>query len=295
MQLVTIIRYAAAMGVLGGSWAPCLGLAADPAGLPGAITEEKSFGNGVGGFVGIRAWANSWDMPLGDTVFVVPNPLGPALWLQEVGANRVSSTQFSTIPFFGVRMGKLSATLTHSLKTSYTVPDIASGVKRSETDLALGYSIVPSVSVSAAYKYASIDRTLTDRATALAGGNPNPATVRALLLGVSGTVPLDRDWGLYGTFAYGPARTTIAAVGRDIRGDYRIAEFGFSRRLDVGGAVLKNGLTVTAGYRTQIVNLNDVPFRTYDATVAGFPEIANQNSKQTSTTQGLVFGLLGYF
>jgi hypothetical protein len=269
----------------------CLPLAGFAAETAGQDASAASW------FGGVRVWANTWDVPLGDMVVVIPNPLLPSPVLRQIPVSKPSSTEFSVIPYLGYRFGDFSISASRQLKSNYAAEGASDGVKRSETDLTFGYTVLPSVTASIALKEAKISQTATDTVAASAG-TVSPGKIQALLIGLSGSAPISNNLGIYGNFAVGPATLKVdyEPFGSKFNGDYRVGEFGFSYRIPTGGGTpLLKGLTATVGYRTQVVKIRDLPFVSYDMST-GVPAFQSIDPKvQTSTTQGIVLGIVGSF
>lgn len=260
-----------------------------------AAGEGATESFGTTWFGGVRAWVNSWDVPLGDSMLVIPSPTAPSPALKIVPTSRQSNTEISAIPYVGIKSGNVSVSLAHQFETKYSVSDASNGIKRKETDITFGYAILPGLTASVGVKEARISQTDTDHLAQSEG--QKPAKVQVLLFGISGSAPLNNDWGLYGNVAYGPSRTKIdyGPLGNKFNGDYKIGEFGLSYRIPMGTVSTVKSLTATLGYRSQVVKARNLPFPAYDLST-GTPVLQSLNpSSQTSTTQGLVFGLVGAF
>jgi hypothetical protein len=251
--------------------------------------------SGTTWFGGVRAWVNSWDVPLGDSMLVIPSPTARSPVLKIVPTSRQSNTEISAIPYVGIKAGNVSVSLAHQFETKYSVSDASNGIKRKETDITFGYAVLPGLTASVGVKEARISQTDTDNLAQSEG--QKPAKVQVLLFGISGSAPLSTVWGIYGNVAYGPSRTKIdyGALGNKFNGDYKIGEFGLSYRIPLGAGSTVKSLTATLGYRSQVVKARNLPFPAYDLST-GTPVLQSLNpSAQTSTTQGLVFGMVGAF
>lgn len=250
-------------------------------------------------FIGQRVWLATWDQAYLDALVVIQNPLNPVPMIQETSSRAVSDTAFFPQTSFGVRFKNWTLSTTLVPQTKFTSGGLAvdDTIRRDEVDLSVGYAFSPNIVGSIVYRTARIDQVATANATRLTGVGGS-YKVEGLLVGVSGSAQLQGPLALYGNIGYGPARQTIFASGTSelrFNGDYQISEVGFAYRLADNPALLGfTSLSMQLGYRSQTVTLNDIGFGTYST--GSVPAlIATQSKSVRSTTQGIVFGIVGAF
>jgi len=128
--------------------------------------------------------------------------------------------------------------------------------KRRESDLNLGYSVVPGVGIVLGYKDATETR---DTSLGIQPGRTPVLTtkVRGLLLGATGNFVVVDKLSFYAQAGYGPARFRLRfadpALGTvKANGSYIIGELGLSYPI-WSNAARGSGAVAAVGYRTQTV------------------------------------------
>ena len=150
------------------------------------------------------------------------------------------------------------------------IPVSLSG-ERSEWDINVGYYLLPTLAVTAGYK--RIKREISmhipdDFSLTFFNQAGNTATVDAnqlkqdfiepnnktdgLMLSITSVVPLQHQFSLYGSFAYGWLKTK--GGGKTVDSKYKLGELGllYSHRFDQMAAL--NAASVYFGYRFQFLN-----------------------------------------
>ena len=261
----------------------------------GTVAEKSAEIAGARVFLGLRLWANQWQVPTTYTQVVVTNPATGALGLRAVDRTVQSNTRFVPIPVAGVQYGKILASASFFPTTSYsTKGELNRDVGRREFDLNIGYAILPSLVLSVGYKDAKINGFSNTIAN-------DRYTIRALLLGVSGSAPLTTSLSMYGNFAYGPHRQKGDAPdvggGTKYSGTYTIGEFGLSYRLhqaNTGG--IPSSVSMSIGYRFQSVRTNGITYGTTTLPGAGPTTVLNSENRDiSSSTSGPVIAVSAVF
>lgn len=241
-------------------------------------------------FIGQKFWAATWDMPLIDAEVVFP---GPSLKTN----NHPSMSKMEIIPVttLGIQYKNVSLSTNLFSKTNFTsIDDQSSTINRSEWDVSLSYSVLPNLITSIAYKSGTVDRLVTNNAQALFGTSLG-YKVDGWLIGLSGSAPLQGPLSLYGSMAYGIARSKIDGDTL-FDGNYKIGEIGLSYRLIEASSNVRffKSLTAQLGYRAQIITLQGITYNTYSIPPGPSP-ISTRKLDTKSTTDGLVFGIVAAF
>jgi hypothetical protein len=218
--------------------------------------------------LGVKLWNASWLSYLPATyVATAPNgQIVPADIINSVEGSR----RTSALPQLGVRYGKVFASASYgrfssdfavlnsplATQTGTVVTSRTDRFVRRESDLTLGYFVLPQVAVTVGYKYATESRDV--RAPSSAPSRPlleNRA--RGALVGVVGNFPVQGALSAYVQAGYGPARIKTRTVDNsiapiDANGRYLIGEIGLSYPLLVNQYGVR-AAAVAVGYRTQTV------------------------------------------
>jgi outer membrane protein with beta-barrel domain len=259
-----------------------------PGNAPVGATGEAS-DDGVHFFAGVRVWANRWEVPYFETTPVL---VGGAPALRTENKTRTSGTEIVPMPTIGLTAGKWFGAATMFPRTGYDTKGALTGdVKRKEFDVNVGYAVLPRLSISLGYKEGSQDR-LSSQIT------PSGIKVRGVLLGVSGSAPLNDRLSLYGNFAYGVTRNKTdvpdAAGKTRYNGDYQIAELGLSYSFGSFGQRMLQNISISAGYRFQLLTTKGITGGTTTA-VAPFTLISTQNVDARTYTAGPIVALIASF
>ena len=190
--------------------------------------------------IGIKIHPNRIEGTLG---FLVPTASG---LVQTTDASR-SGTELTPILFGSVRYKNFFISASHFLDTDYNLKlqqaGVAVDINRSETDVNIGYYVLPSLSLSLGYKELKF------------GGGLGDGKYSGPVLGVSAFGSMGSGFGLYGSFAYGAV--TVKFSGADVpdnakKYSYLNYEAGLAYSFDFrerGGFL--NAVTLTLGYRYQ--------------------------------------------
>jgi predicted porin len=177
---------------------------------------------------------------------------GLKYWNQDMNItdlNRASTSDTAPAPMLslGVRYGQFFGSVSQLLKTRYTFdnPALQDPQDRSETDIGLGYYIIPQLAVTLAYKNLKQD---------IAGATPCSTKIKTPTVGLSGAIPFNQSFFGYGngSLAVGSkVSDNCRAGGSNFEGKpkYTTLEFGAGYRFN-------NNMTFTAGYRRQEVKVN---------------------------------------
>ncbi len=157
-----------------------------------------------------------------------------------------SGTELTPILLGSLRYKNFFLSASHFLDTDYEAKLEQSGVtvgvnNRNETDISIGYYVLPSLSLGVGYKEVKF------------GSDLGGAKYSGPFVGVSGFGSLGSGFGLYGSFAYGTMNLDALSVpegGKKF--SYLNYEGGLAYSFDFrerGGFL--NALTITLGYRYQ--------------------------------------------
>jgi hypothetical protein len=218
--------------------------------------------------LGLKLWNASWLSYL-PASYLAAGPNG-----QIVAADVINSVEggrrTSALPQLAVRYGKLFASASYGRFTSdfavlnspvatpagTQVTSRTDHFVRRESDLTLGYFVLPEVAVTAGYKYAIESRDV--RSPASAPSQPlleNRA--RGALLGLVGNFQVTGALSAYVQAGYGPARIRTRTVDNggyqiDAHGSYLISEIGLSYPLVINQYGMR-AAAAAIGYRSQTV------------------------------------------
>jgi hypothetical protein len=234
--------------------------------------------------LGLKGWNNRWETGQINTGFA-----GGGSNAQSF----TSSDKLTAIPSVAVKYKDFFIAGSQFMKTSYGFPPSTSlgfapgaavatpntqsqTADRKETDLNLGWYFVPQVAVTLGYK--QVDQTYRNTFTpaAFSAFNSTGTTKnRAFTLGVAASAPI----GNGGFFMYGNGATSISGMKAkfsgyastsnpagctsascpDWKGWYAASELGFGYRVQAG-------LSLTLGYKYQILDLGNAGQRGRDVT-----------------------------
>lgn len=237
-----------------------------------------------------RIWFASWDQTLVDMVVTAP-PTATAPPQIRAGLAKNVSSRTIPIAALGVRYGQFSASVARFSPQRFEGNGnyLQDHVSRDETDLSIGYQMVPGVAISLIRKSGKSSTNLS-RSTAALVGSDTPAVGRAYLLGVSTSAPVYGPLVLYGNLAYGTGKfndPTATFSGTWAR--YTVAELGLAYRLGLETQLLGvDAISVQAGYRAQ-----SIAYRGYQKDdFARIPaQITMTESKGRSVTDGFIVSL----
>ncbi|MGH9891873.1 MAG: hypothetical protein ACREA0_07810, partial [bacterium] len=266
---------------------------------------------------GVKVWVNEWsrDLFLSQTatlsdgtvltivdtgpdsqesdIEAVPIPQLSARykWLFVTGSY-YSKTEFDFEPTFGqIQLSDSSGNITDSLSTRFEV----SG-ERYEWDASGGIYVHPYVAILGGYK--KVSQTLDQTVTSTLGDEPpavtlgfNTIDIEGPTIGIAGSVPIGRGFGMYASYAHGfmnvEARTVVTSPccsddgDQDVEfdADYDVAEAGFSYTHGMDRLMPHlplSAATVYAGYRYQVISTD-------------LQDLGNQD--RSDVTKGFAVGL----
>lgn len=233
--------------------------------------------------IGVRLWSNkwsSWDA----------QPSVPAAGVQSSVENYTSNGKAAFLPAVSVRYKDFSFSGSMMTNTSYGF-NFAGGTgsaERKEYDLAVGYFLLPSVSVNLGYK----------SVTQKFSGTPDKYEYQGPFVGVSASAPLGNQWAVYGSVAVGrldaefPAFVAAPALlsSRNNTADYRLSEVGIAYAFGPVFAGAKN-VALTIGYRAQVLDTGlTLPQGGFTAT-----SLVSRSTRGRDNTEGLTIGLSASF
>lgn len=233
-----------------------IGLASD-----GALAQEPT--PGLSFSAGVRAWHTEW------TTFgyypAVPNV--PNLAITQTSG----PTKWVPLPTLSARYGNFFASVSGFPSTNFEFTDGSAG-RRSESDLNLGYTVVPGLSATLGYKR------IAQRGAIFRYEPAGP------VLGVSGNAALAGPLSLYGAFGLGRLKTSNDPRDEVVKfeASYRLTEVGVAYALP--GTALVKRWTLTAGHRIQVMRSKEA-----------FVTAAGQRQDGIDTTQGFTLGALATF
>ncbi|KHD06405.1 hypothetical protein PN36_05060 [Candidatus Thiomargarita nelsonii] len=240
------------------------------------LFEVQSYNKNFTALIGVKYWFNKWDLPIE---------------MQSDKTQQIfsydSETESTLIPVLSFKYKNLFVSGSFFPKTDYSfgeqsfdfpgslfglydvekilVPISISG-ERSEWDINLGYYLLPTLAVTAGYKrikrQVSLhipdqffptfsnqeDRTQDALKQVLEQDNQTDG----LMLSIASVVPLQYQFGLYGSFAYGWLKTK--GDEESVNSKYKLGELGllYSHRFDQMPAL--NAASAYLGYRFQFLN-----------------------------------------
>ena len=212
---------------------------------------------------------------------------GPAL----VADRFRSGTELTYIPIFSARYKNLFVSASHLAATSYsTLSDVIPGdvnFDRNETDVNVGYYVLPGLALSVGYKEVKVG--------GLQQGN---VKFSGPTVGVSGYGSMGKGFGLYGNFAYGKLDLSPTEPLPDAkRNTYTAVEVGIAYSFDLGeSARFIKSVSVTLGYRQQhIEGDKSVTLAKVADLAAGPVVVGTTNTRFENTSRGPVLGLVVSF
>lgn len=218
--------------------------------------------------VGAKVWNASW-LSYMPATYTGANAAGqPAL--ADVIDSVEGSRRTSVLPLLAVRYGKFIASASYgrfksdfSLLSSPVATPAGTVIStrsdhfaRRESDVTLGYFVLPQVALTLGYKHA---REVRDTSLGIAPQRRPFLNNEAdgVLLGAVASFPIEGALSFYAQGAYGPARIktrsaddSIAPI--DAHGRYLIGEVGLSYPILLDRAGLR-AVSAAIGYRTQTV------------------------------------------
>lgn len=235
--------------------------------------------------IGIKLHPNKLS---GITGFSIPSPAGV---LNTADATN-SGTELTPILFGSIRYKNFFISGSHFFNTNYDIKtqltNAAIDISRNETDVNVGYYVLPSLSLSLGYKELK------------ATGGLGDAKYAGPVVGISGYGSMGSGFGLYGGFAYGDITLTSS---QDIPSEakkhkYLNLEAGLAYSFDFrerGGFL--NAVTLTLGFRYQNnESKNTIPSQLVVLN-GGLPTPLGPPTpvRWSNTSQGPVLGLIVSF
>jgi hypothetical protein len=213
--------------------------------------------------VGARAWYTEWTTfgyyPGADPNLALTQTSGPSKWV--------------VLPTVSVRYGSFFGSLSSFPSTGFEFTD-GSASRRSESDINVGYTLVPGLGVTLGYKR------IAQRGEVFRYEPKGP------VVGVAGNAALAGPLSLYGALGIGRLKTPSDPRREVVKFDatYRLTEVGLAYTLPSAGGFVVKRWTFTAGHRIQVMRSKDA-FRT----------AAGQSQDGIDTTQGFTLGVLATF
>lgn len=189
---------------------------------PPALAQDSG---GISVSVGVRSWLATWT----SFTYLPPD-------YDQVGPT-AAGTRLILLPAFAARMGDFTLLLSGMPSTTF---DFANSTgSRQEFDVALGWTVVPGITVTGGYKR------VLQREGAVRYEPKGP------VIGLNGNATVNGPLSLYGQVALGKLRTSGVAGPNNVSFDarYSVSEFGLAYTL-VGGNWVRRW-NLTAGYRIQ--------------------------------------------
>lgn len=237
-----------------------------------------------------RLWTANWDQAVND--LRLTGDVGPrGLPVARAGYLKNVSSKSLPISALGLRHGRWSFSVSHFGDQDFDGNGIYADadVRRRETDLALGYQLLPGLSLALIRKTGKTSSNQTRETTGLLGTDL-PADGEATLLGLSASAPLTDHWSLYGNAAWGPGRfTDPTGLFQPVKSRYAVSEFGLAFRHGLERRRLGlSAVTFQAGYRVQAI-----AYRGFlDSDFEGLPlDVEVTRTKARSVTDGAVFSM----
>jgi hypothetical protein len=262
--------------------------------IPGLAQEKDNVANNQE----VPDAASNWQTSIG--IKLHPNKVsGVAGFGVPTGAGLVgtadainSGTELTPILLGSIRYKNFFVSASHFFDTNYSVKTQLTGLSvdlsRNESDVNVGYYVLPSLSVSVGYKELKF------------GGGLGDAKYAGPVVGVSGYGSIGSGFGLYGSFAYGDMTfTSTADVPNEAKKHtYLNSEAGLAYSFDFRErAGFLSAITLTLGYRYQNIESKDSVQSQLVVPVAGIPTPLGPPTfvRWSNTSQGPVLGLIVSF
>lgn len=237
-----------------------------------------------------RLWNASWDQSVLDLVVAAP-PTETSSAQLRAGFQKNVSSRNVPISAVALRYGRFTATLSGFATQRFAGNGIYAEptIRRNETDLSIGYQLVPGVSVALIRKVGRTSANQTASATELFGVDP-PADGRAWLLGLSGSAPINGHLAFYGNVAYGPGKfTDPSGFFVPFSSRYAVSEFGLAYQHVLSNVVLGlQSVTLQAGYRVQSISYHGYAPEDFKDVPA---QVILANPRTRSVTDGFIVGV----
>lgn len=264
---------------------------------PGAASSGSGFRLGdVQVVIAQRLWAATWENSTMDARIEVPAG-GGAPVVQTAFVSDVSPLRVIPLTSISARLGDVTVSLAGSWRTSFPNDNVAGGrVKRWEYDVGASYQLTPDVALSLIYKAGKVDQVASSAANALLGLS-GQQKLSGWLIGFAASAPVHPNWRLYGNAAIslsGRSRVDLGPLGRSTQhAAYQIGEVGFNYALPGAFGPLSS-VQLQVGYRAQILKVKGAKVETYSTDPTPVL-LASQSKTVQSTTQGLIFSIVGVF
>ncbi|MBK7049963.1 MAG: hypothetical protein KBF98_02675 [Rhodoferax sp.] len=211
-----------------------------------AATNPTFAADDVSITVGAKLWNNKWT----SWDYYPPFGLSPTSSLPGASENFSSGNQAALLPSLTVRVRNFLVTgsVFADKKYDFTGSNgIGFDAKRSETDLHVGYYVLPTLALTVGYKNVEQDF-----------NNGKVFKYSGPIIGVVGSAPLTQGYSLYGNFGYGAMTANLPNGFTDNSGrgkldaDYYLSEVGVAYSFDVKSLFPSaKAMTATLGYRSQ--------------------------------------------
>jgi len=211
-----------------------------------------------------------------------------------VDTRTITATKGIPVTTVGLRWKdwSASASLFPEVRFGSDGETVGGSMTRRENDLALGYALLPGMTVSLIHKSGRTSGMVTPAVNTLLGLK-GTQRARGLLLGLSASAPMTERLSLYGNAAYGPGRYQVAT---DIPGGGNspvrctVADFGLAWHAFASATPgLVGAVTVQLGLRWQSVRFRSISLDT--PAIPGVTVRAAPPREPQSTTHGLVLAV----
>lgn len=265
---------------------------ADPGGAPGSGLRLGD----VQVVIAQRLWAATWDNSTMDARVEVPAG-GGAPVVKTAFVSDVSPLRVIPLTSISARFGDVTASVAGSWSTTFPNDNVIGGrVKRWEYDVGAAYHLTPDVALSLIYKAGKVSQVATSAANALLGLSGDQK-LSGWLIGFAASAPVNSNWRLYGNAAFSisaRSRVDLGLLGRSTQhAAYQIGEVGFNYAVPGAFGPLSS-VQLQVGYRAQILKVKGAKVETYSTDPT--PVLLGSQSRTVqSTTQGLIFSIVGVF
>lgn len=223
--------------------------------------------------VGVRAWANQW------TTWDVFPPISTSQGTYPASSeNFTSGSRVALTPTLSIRINDFLVSGSVFSRKHYSFQgDSGLSATRKESDLLIGYYVLPTFAVTLGQKY--VEQDFSGR-----------YKYSGPIVGATGSAPLTGGFSMYGTLAIGrlSARIPVAQVDAQARtkfnADYLLSEVGIAYPL-IGLIPGSKATTLTMGYRNQVLATKGYSL---SSGVVGQP---NRSTELRDTTEGLTIGI----
>lgn len=235
----------------------------------------------------LKLWSNTWN-----SWDVLPSVTSSGI--QSGIENYTSGTKLAVIPGLNVKYGDFSFGGSFMNNTSYGFNGAYGGfgADRKETDVSIGYSLLPSLSANVGYK--------TVKQSFKGATGSSDYKYSGPFVGLAASAPIGNGFFMYGSVGVGRLDASLPSYVKsanqlsdnNYNSNYRLSEVGVNYVIPgdkVSPAVKYVALSL--GYRAQVID-TDVTLPQGAANLSGF---YSRSTKARDNTEGLTFGLSAAF